>query len=114
MKKRSLGIAVLAAVSVVLAGCGSSSSGGTSTSTAAAGGGGTSKPTVANVINGPLGDQGFFDDANRGMEQLKSSGFKTQVIQSDANNPAQWPMLTPLKPCSIAVGSESYAVIRFL
>ena len=90
MKKRSLGIAVLAAVSVVLAGCGSSSSGGTSTSTAAAGGGGTSKPTVANVINGPLGDQGFFDDANRGMEQLKSSGFKTQVIQSDANNPAQW------------------------
>jgi basic membrane protein A len=90
MKKRSLGIAVLAAVSVTLAGCGSSSSGGTSSSTAAAGGGGASKPSVANVINGPLGDQGFFDDANRGMEQLKSGGFKTQVIQSDANNPAQW------------------------
>jgi basic membrane protein A len=90
MKKRSIGIAVLAAASVVLTGCGSSSSGGTSSSTAAAGGGGSSKPSVANVINGPLGDQGFFDDANRGMKQLESSGFKTQVIQSDANNPAQW------------------------
>jgi basic membrane protein A and related proteins len=91
MKKRSLGIAVLAAVSVVLTGCGSSSSGGTSSTTAAAGGGGgASKPSVANVINGPLGDQGFFDDAARGMNQLKSSGFKTQLIQSDANNPAQW------------------------
>jgi len=90
MKKRSIGIAVLAAVSVTLAGCGSSSSGGTSSSTAAAGGGGASKPSVANVVNGPLGDQGFFDDAARGMNQLKDSGFKTQLIQSDANNPAQW------------------------
>jgi basic membrane protein A len=90
MKKRSIGIAALAAVSVVLAGCGSSSSGGPSSSTAAAGGGGASKPSVANVINGPLGDQGFFDDAARGMNQLKGSGFKTQLIQSDANNPAQW------------------------
>ena len=90
MKKRSIGIAVLAAVSVTLAGCGSSSSGGTSTTTAGGGGAGASKPSVANVVNGPLGDQGFFDDAARGMKKLESSGFKTQVIQSDANNPAQW------------------------
>ena len=90
MKKRSIGIAVLAAVSVTLAGCGSSSSGGTSTTTAGGGGAGASKPSVANVINGPLGDQGFFDDAARGMNKLKDSGFKTQLIQSDANNPAQW------------------------
>jgi basic membrane protein A and related proteins len=89
MKKRSLGIALLAAASVTLAACGSSSS--TSSSTAGgSGGAGASKPTVANVVNGPLGDQGFFDDAARGMKQLESSGFKTQVIQSDANNPAQW------------------------
>jgi len=90
MKKRSLGIAVLAAVSVTLAGCGSSSSGGTSSSTASGGSAGASKPSVANVVNGPLGDQGFFDDAARGMKSLESSGYKTQVIQSDANNPAQW------------------------
>jgi basic membrane protein A len=90
MKKRSLGIAVLAAVSVTLAGCGSSSSGGTSTTTASGGSAGASKPSVANVVNGPLGDQGFFDDAARGMKELESAGHKTQVIQSDANNPAQW------------------------
>jgi basic membrane protein A len=90
MKKRSLAIAVLAAVSVTLAGCGSSSSGGTSTTTASGGSAGASKPSVANVVNGPLGDQGFFDDAARGMKELESAGHKTQVIQSDANNPAQW------------------------
>ena len=90
MKKRSIGIAVLAAASVTLAGCGSSSSTSSSTASGSAGGGGTSKPSVANVVNGPLGDQGFFDDAARGMKQLESAGHKTQIIQSDANNPAQW------------------------
>jgi len=89
MKKRSIGIALVSAAAVALAGCGSSSS--TSSSTAGGGGGAAaSKPSVANVGNGPLGDQGFFDDAARGMKQLESAGFKTQVIQSDANNPAQW------------------------
>src|ERR687885_1361332 len=89
MKKLSIGTALLTAAAVTLAGCGSSSS--TSSSTASgSGGAGASKPSVANVVNGPLGDQGFFDDAARGMKTLESSGFKTQVIQSDANNPAQW------------------------
>jgi basic membrane protein A len=89
MKQRSLGIAVLAAASVTLAACGSSSSSSSSTASGS-GGAGTSKPSVANVVNGPLGDQGFFDDAARGMKELETAGSKTQVIQSDANNPAQW------------------------
>jgi len=90
MKKRSLGIAVLAAVSVTLAGCGSSSSSTSSSTASGSGGAAASKPSVANVVNGPLGDQGFFDDAARGMKELETAGSKTQIIQSDANNPAQW------------------------
>jgi basic membrane protein A len=90
MKKRSLGIAVLAAVSVTLAGCGSSSSSTSSSTASGSGGAAASKPSVANVVNGPLGDQGFFDDAARGIKELETAGSKTQIIQSDANNPAQW------------------------
>ncbi len=42
------------------------------------------------MVNGPLGDQGFFDDAARGMKKIEAEGSKIQIIQSDANNPAQW------------------------
>jgi hypothetical protein len=31
-----------------------------------------------------------------------------------AKSPAQWPISTPGKPCSFAVGSVLYAVIRFV
>lgn len=51
---------------------------------------GTAAPSVANVINGSLGDQGFFDDAARGMAALEEAGSKIQNIQADAENPAQW------------------------
>ncbi len=47
-------------------------------------------PSVANVVNGPLGDQGFFDDAARGMAEMEAAGSEIQNIQADANNPAQW------------------------
>jgi basic membrane protein A len=89
MKKRSIGVSLLAAAAVALAGCGSSS-GTSTTTTSGSAGAAASKPSVANVVNGPLGDQGFFDDAARGMKELESAGHKTQIIQADANNPAQW------------------------
>jgi basic membrane protein A len=81
---RGLAGAVVAALS--LTACGGSSG-------ESSGGGGSadsSTPSVANVINGPLGDQGFFDDAARGMAAIEKAGSKIQNIQSDANNPAQW------------------------
>jgi len=78
-------VAALSAAALLLASCGSGSDttddGGTD-----AGG----RPSVVNVINGPLGDQGFFDDAARGMQMIEDAGSKIQNIQSDANNPAQW------------------------
>jgi len=46
--------------------------------------------SVANIVNGYLGDQGFFDDAQRGIDKLKSEGHKTITLQADANNPSQW------------------------
>jgi basic membrane protein A and related proteins len=67
--------------------------GGSSDDSSSGGGSGSSdsaNPSVANVINGPLGDQGFFDDAARGMAAIEKAGSKIQNIQSDANNPAQW------------------------
>lgn len=82
------GLAGAAAIALALTGCSSSPaagpSAGTSGSTAA------KMLSVANVVNGPLGDQGFFDDAQRGMDALKAAGHKTETLQADANNPAQW------------------------
>jgi len=46
--------------------------------------------SVANVVNGYLGDQGFFDDAQGGLDELKANGHKTDTLQADSNNPAQW------------------------
>ena len=46
--------------------------------------------SVANVVNGYLGDQGFFDDAERGIQELAAAGHKTTTLQADANNPSQW------------------------
>ncbi len=88
MKQRLIGgVAIAAAATLTLAACG----GGDATETA----GGTEGAkdgalSVVNVINGPLGDQGFFDDAARGMAEMEKAGSKIQNIQSDAENPAQW------------------------
>ncbi len=81
--------AAAGAMALLLAGCGSNSS-SSSGSPASGGSSGTSKGSVVMVVNGPLGDNGFFDDAERGIQKLKSEGYTTQTIQSDANNPAQW------------------------
>jgi len=71
---------------MLLTACGGSSTPSASDSSS----GGSKHPSVVNVINGPLGDQGFFDDAARGMKKIEDAGSKIQNIQSDANNPAQW------------------------
>lgn len=85
-----LAISVVAALSLTACGGGD----GDADPTAAPGTGGTDNgteaPSVANVINGALGDQGFFDDAARGMAMLEEAGSEIQNIQADAENPAQW------------------------
>ncbi len=45
--------------------------------------------SVANVVNGPLGDRGFFDDAERGIQKL-APRRRPPRLQAEANNPAQW------------------------
>jgi basic membrane protein A len=85
-KKIASGISV-AVLALALAAC------GTDTTPAEPGdsdGDATTAPSVANVINGPLGDQGFFDDAARGMDLMEAAGSKIQNLQADAENPAQW------------------------
>jgi basic membrane protein A len=94
MKQRVVGRLAVAATAAVVASLGLTACGGDDSGGSAAAGssseGGSSAPSVANVINGPLGDQGFFDDAARGMAEIEKAGSKIQNIQSDANNPAQW------------------------
>ena len=88
MNRTSTGAAaVVGCAALLLAACSGSSS---TPSSNPSSGGGTTRPSVVNVINGPLGDQGFFDDAARGMSKIEAAGSKIQNIQSDANNPAQW------------------------
>ncbi|MEA5455157.1 BMP family ABC transporter substrate-binding protein [Sinomonas sp. JGH33] len=82
--KTQAGFAALAAASLLLTACG-----GTSGAQSAASDG-SKRPSVANVIPGALGDQGFFDDAAGGIKKIESAGSKTQNVQSDASNPAQW------------------------
>lgn len=88
MRKPILSAVALAAVAALtLAGC--SSNGGESPSTDDNASGGESY-AVASVVNGNLGDQGFFDDSETGMVELKNMGIKTQTLQADANNQSQW------------------------
>lgn len=79
-------LAVVATGALLLTACGSSTDSASSSPSSA----GSKRPSVVNVVNGPLGDQGFFDDAARGMKKIEAEGSKIQIIQSDANNPAQW------------------------
>jgi len=100
MKKRMIG--VLAASAVLALGLSACSGGSTPASSGSAGG----KLSVALAVNGALGDQGFFDDAERGIQQLKKDGHKTQTLQADANNPAQWKSNLE----SISTGSWNIAI----
>lgn len=87
MRKRIISaVALSAAAALVLAGCSGGGDGGDDGTSE----GGESTYAVANVVNGNLGDQGFFDDSETGMEQLKEMGIETKTLQADANNQSQW------------------------
>lgn len=84
MRKRILSaVALSAAAALTLSGCGSSADDSTD-------GGDGAAYSVANVVNGNLGDQGFFDDAERGITALADQGLETKTLQADAADPAQW------------------------
>ena len=83
MKKRHVGlVAAAAALALTITGC---SAGGSSDTPAE-----NTNLSVALSVNGALGDQGFFDDAETGMVELKKLGHNTTTLQADINNPAQW------------------------
>ncbi|WP_227764328.1 BMP family lipoprotein [Zhaonella formicivorans] len=45
---------------------------------------------VALIINGTLGDKGFFDSANRGIEEAKKEfGIEAKVVEA-GNEPSEW------------------------
>ncbi len=90
MSKRIIGGLSAAVLALALAACGTDTTPAETSATGAPDAGGSTAPSVANVINGPLGDQGFFDDAARGMALMEASGSKIQNLQADAENPAQW------------------------
>lgn len=48
------------------------------------------KASVVHVMNAPLGDQSFFDDAARGMKELSGQGYTVENVQAEAENPSQW------------------------
>lgn len=77
---------------LALTACGGSGGAAADASGGAGGGqtGAGANPSIAHVVAGALGDQGFFDDAERGIKRLAKAGSKTTTVQADANNPAQW------------------------
>lgn len=76
-------LAALAALTMLLAACG----GGANADKAD---GGSGQPSVAHIVSGPLGDQAFYDSAERGIQALAGKGFDTKTLQADGNNPSQW------------------------
>lgn len=85
-KRLTGGIAIMATAALALSACSSNEASTEGDSGAAAAG----KNSVVNIYSGPLGDQGFFDDAARGMAKLEAEGSKIQNIQGEASSPAQW------------------------
>ena len=83
-------LAALVASMLALTACGGGGSTNPTDSASNGGGGGGDLLSIANIVNGTLGDQGFFDDAERGIQELAKAGHKTTTLQADANNPSQW------------------------
>lgn len=87
MNKRFIGgIALMATAALTLSACAASADNTAPDAGAAASG----KLSAVNIVSGPLGDQGFFDDAARGMAKLEADGSKVQNIQGEVSSPAQW------------------------
>jgi basic membrane protein A len=80
-------LALVAIVGMLVSACGSSNSSGKSGS----GGSGGKQLKVALVVNGTLGDKGFFDSADRGVKRMQSQlGAQTKVLQASPTNPSEW------------------------
>ncbi|MCL6521710.1 MAG: BMP family ABC transporter substrate-binding protein [Firmicutes bacterium] len=93
-KWRRLGAALAAGSLLLLAGCGGSGSSGPSASGSGSqpASGTTSKPfKVALVVNGTLGDKGFFDSAAAGLQRAHDElGVDIKILQADPKNPQEW------------------------
>lgn len=85
MNSRLRSLALLMIVGLLVAACGSSNGSGTTT-------GKKGKPfNVALVVNGALGDKGFFDSAARGIHMMESQlGANGKILQSSPTNPSEW------------------------
>lgn len=79
-RKYMTAMSAVAASVLILAACGSDDDNGN-------GGDGY---RVVNIINGTLGDQGFFDDAGRGMQMIEDRGAEIRNVEAAVDNPAQW------------------------
>lgn len=48
-------------------------------------------PKIVSILNGPLGDDAFFDDVQlAGMVELSKKGWATQTIEAPLNDPVTW------------------------
>lgn len=101
MSLRRNGIIAGIAVALGLAACASGGGGATSPapsvdnttgSSEATGTGSTAADmlSIAHVINGALGGQNFFEDAETGISELAAAGHVTATFETEDDNPAQW------------------------
>ena len=93
MKKRSIAMMLLMSMAIVACGGAKAQTDNTNKTEAA---GDTVKDGAASgkkailIINGNLGDLGFFDSANRGMERLKNElGMDVKVVET-GDDEAKW------------------------
>lgn len=47
-------------------------------------------PAVVSVLNGPLGDDAFFDDVEQGIKALGEAGWTTKTVEAPLNDPVSW------------------------
>ena len=100
---RSVRIGLGVALAMVLAGCSGGPTATTSEGESAAptttpavseqGSEGTSASgddSIVSVLNGPLGDDAFFDDVESGMQSLAKQGWKTKTVEAPLNDPVSW------------------------
>lgn len=45
---------------------------------------------IVSVLNGPLGDDAFFDDVESGIKSLERQGWKTKTVEAPLNDPVSW------------------------
>ncbi|HZU14863.1 MAG TPA: BMP family ABC transporter substrate-binding protein [Chloroflexota bacterium] len=90
MSRRVRVLAPLALVGLLVAACGSSTGSGNSNGVSASKK--ANKPfSAVLVVNGTLGDKGFFDSAARGIGWMHTRlGATTKILQASPTNPSEW------------------------